>query len=38
MSVEALHAVKELKKFGIECDLIDLRSTSPLDWASNDLY
>ena len=32
MSVEALHAVKELKKLGIGCDLIDLRSTSPLDW------
>ena len=32
MSVEALHAVQELKKLGIGCDLIDLRSTSPLDW------
>lgn len=32
MSVEALHAVEELRKLGINCDLIDLRSTSPLDW------
>ena len=31
MTIEALHAVKELKKIGITCDLIDLRSTSPLD-------
>ena len=32
MSVEALHAVEELEKLSISCDLIDLRSTSPLDW------
>jgi len=31
MTIEALHAVDELKKIGITCDLIDLRSTSPLD-------
>ena len=32
MTIEALHAVEELKKLGISCELIDLRSTSPLDW------
>ncbi|WP_416678717.1 alpha-ketoacid dehydrogenase subunit beta [Candidatus Pseudothioglobus sp. Uisw_016] len=31
MTIEALHAVDELNKIGITCDLIDLRSTSPLD-------
>jgi len=31
MTVEAKHAVKELNNIGISCDLIDLRSTSPLD-------
>ena len=31
MTVEAIHAVEELKKIGVSCDLIDLRSTSPLD-------
>ena len=32
MTVEALHAVEELNKHGISCDLLDLRTTSPLDW------
>tara|TARA_B110000003_G_scaffold256930_1_gene274829 strand:+ start:15319 stop:16374 length:1056 start_codon:yes stop_codon:yes gene_type:complete len=32
MSVESLHAVEELEKVGITCDLLDLRSTAPLDW------
>jgi len=32
MTIEARHAVDELKKEGISCDLIDLRSTSPIDW------
>jgi pyruvate/2-oxoglutarate/acetoin dehydrogenase E1 component len=32
MSVEAMHAIDELNKIGISCDLIDLRTTSPLDW------
>ncbi len=32
MTIEALHAVEILDKKGISCDLIDLRSLSPLDW------
>ena len=32
MTIEAIHAIMELKKIGISCDLIDLRSTSPIDW------
>jgi len=32
MTVEALHAVKLLCSQGITCDLIDLRSISPIDW------
>ncbi len=32
MSIEALKAVSELETVGIGCDLIDLRSISPLDW------
>lgn len=34
MTVETIEAVKELKKAGISCDHIDLRSVSPLDWDS----
>jgi pyruvate/2-oxoglutarate/acetoin dehydrogenase E1 component len=34
MTVEALHAVDHLKAQGIACDLIDLRSIRPLDWAT----
>jgi len=32
MTIESMHAVKELTKKGISCELIDLRTTSPLDW------
>ena len=32
MTIESLQAVKELEKIGVHCDLIDLRSTSPLDF------
>ena len=32
MTVEAMHAIEELSKIGISCDLVDLRTTSPLDW------
>lgn len=32
MTIEGLHAVDSLKKTGINCDLIDLRSISPIDW------
>ena len=32
MTIEALHAVKELESRGLSCELIDLRSTSPIDW------
>ena len=32
MTIEALHAVEQLKQDGIYCELIDLRSIQPLDW------
>ncbi|MFT6556991.1 alpha-ketoacid dehydrogenase subunit beta [Sneathiella sp.] len=32
MTIEALHAVDVLKDQGIDCDLIDLRTVSPIDW------
>jgi acetoin:2,6-dichlorophenolindophenol oxidoreductase subunit beta len=32
MTVEALHAVETLRDFGVECELIDLRSIRPIDW------
>jgi acetoin:2,6-dichlorophenolindophenol oxidoreductase subunit beta len=32
MTVEALHAVDHLRQAGVSCDLLDLRSVSPLDW------
>ena len=32
MTIEAMHAVDELKKIGVNCDLIDLRTISPLDF------
>jgi pyruvate dehydrogenase E1 component beta subunit len=32
MVVEALHAVDYLRQHGISCELIDLRTISPLDW------
>ena len=31
-TIEAIHAVDSLSTVGIACDLIDLRSVSPLDW------
>lgn len=34
MAIEALHALGILEKEGISCDLIDLRSISPIDWES----
>lgn len=34
MTIEAVHAVDHLKAQGISCDLIDLRSIRPLDWAA----
>ncbi|PKL35238.1 MAG: alpha-ketoacid dehydrogenase subunit beta [Spirochaetae bacterium HGW-Spirochaetae-1] len=32
MTIEALHVTDLLEKNGINCELIDLRSVSPLDW------
>jgi pyruvate/2-oxoglutarate/acetoin dehydrogenase E1 component len=32
MTVEAIHAVDVLSEQGIACDLIDLRTISPIDW------
>jgi acetoin:2,6-dichlorophenolindophenol oxidoreductase subunit beta len=32
MTVEALHAVTHLESLGISCDVIDLRTISPMDW------
>jgi len=32
MTVEALHAIDMLKTLGVSCDLLDLRSVSPIDW------
>ena len=32
MTIEALHAVEVLKAQGVSCDLIDLRTISPVDW------
>jgi pyruvate dehydrogenase E1 component beta subunit len=32
MAVEALHAVDHLEEHGVNCELIDLRTISPLDW------
>ena len=32
MTIEAIHAVKKLESRGLSCELIDLRSTSPIDW------
>ena len=34
MTIEAMRAVEELEKEGISCELIDLRSSSPLDWVT----
>ncbi|MCL5072129.1 MAG: alpha-ketoacid dehydrogenase subunit beta [Actinobacteria bacterium] len=32
MTIEALHAIEVLLENGINCDLIDLRTVSPIDW------
>lgn len=32
MTIEALHAADFLEKQGIDCEVIDLRTISPLDW------
>lgn len=32
MTIEAIHAIEVLEKVGISCDLIDLRTITPLDW------
>jgi pyruvate/2-oxoglutarate/acetoin dehydrogenase E1 component len=32
MTIEALHAADHLAKQGIDCEVIDLRTVSPLDW------
>jgi pyruvate dehydrogenase E1 component beta subunit len=32
MTIEALHAVEVLSAQGVDCDLIDLRTVSPIDW------
>ena len=34
MTIEALHACNELEKAGISCELIDLRTVSPIDWTA----
>lgn len=33
MTIEALHAVDHLAEQGVTCDLIDLRTVRPIDWA-----
>lgn len=33
MTIEAIHALEALEAQGVSCDLIDLRSIRPLDWA-----
>lgn len=32
MSIEAIHAAKELEKYNISCEILDLKTVSPLDW------
>lgn len=34
MTIEAIHAVDHLSSLGIACDLVDLRTIRPLDWAT----
>jgi pyruvate/2-oxoglutarate/acetoin dehydrogenase E1 component len=34
MTVEAMHAAEHLRKEGIECEVVDLRTIRPLDWPS----
>ena len=32
MSIEAIHAAKELEKHNILCEIIDVKTISPIDW------
>lgn len=32
MTIEALHVIEVMEKYGNTCDLIDLRSIKPIDW------
>lgn len=32
MTIEALYAIDYLKEYGVNCELIDLRTIKPLDW------
>jgi pyruvate dehydrogenase E1 component beta subunit len=32
MSIEAIHAAKELEKYNISCEIIDVKTISPIDW------
>ena len=32
MTIEALHALDALEREGVSCDLVDLRTISPMDW------
>lgn len=32
MNIEAIHAAKELEKYGISCEIIDIKTISPIDW------
>lgn len=34
MTIEAIHAIDSLTNQGVSCDLVDLRSIRPLDWAA----
>ena len=34
MTIEALHAVDVLERQGIHCELVDLRTVSPIDWGT----
>lgn len=32
MNIEAIHAAKELEKYAISCEIIDIKTISPIDW------
>ena len=32
MTIEAIHAAKYLDRYGIDCEVIDLRTVRPIDW------